>query len=98
MKAIIWPMNESNFDKTHYSPIMTTDKPDATARVIVNLSWPFGKGINNYVPGNFFDDIEFSLKYTSIDLVVDKSRVIGPNTRLFKVNLQGHLGGHGGRV
>ena len=36
----------------------------------------------------FFDEIEFSLKYPSIDLVVDKIKEIGPHARLFKVDLQ----------
>ena len=52
--------------------------------MIVDLSWPLSKGVNNCVPGDLFDEIEFSLKYPSIDLIVDKIRDSGPHALLFK--------------
>ena len=87
-QAMVGPMKESPFPKTHYSPIMARSKPDGSIRVIVDLSWPIGQGVNNYVPGDKFDDISFTLKYPTIDLVVEKIREMGPNAQLFKVDLQ----------
>ena len=86
--AMVGPMKESPFAKTHYSPMMTRDKPDGSVRVIVDLSWPIGKGVNNYVPGDIFDEIYFTLKYPNIDLVVEQIRSMGPTALLFKVDLQ----------
>ena len=87
-QAMVGPMKESPFPKTHYSPIMARSKPDGSIRVIVDLSWPIGQGVNNYVPGDNFDDISFTLKYPTIDLVVEKIREMGPDAQLFKVDLQ----------
>ena len=86
--AMVGPMDKSPFTKTHYSPIMARDKPDGSIRVIVDLSWPIGQGVNSYVPGNLFDEIFFTLKYPTIDLVVEKIRSMGPSALLFKVDLQ----------
>ena len=86
--AMVGPMEESPFIKTHYSPIMARDKPDGSIRVIVDLSWPIGQGVNSYVPGDVFDEIFFTLKYPTIDLVVEKIRSMGPKALLFKVDLQ----------
>ena len=75
-QAIVGPMSESPFIETHYSAIMARDKPDGSIRV------------NNYVPGDVFDEISFTLKYPTVDLVVEKIRDMGPKALLFKVDLQ----------
>ena len=40
------------------------------------------------VSGDLFDEIEFSLKYPLIDLVVEENRELGPDALLFRVDLQ----------
>ena len=49
---------------------------------------PIGQGVNNCVPGDVFDEIAFTLKYPTVDLVVEKIREMGPKSLLFKVDLQ----------
>ena len=57
-------------------------------RVIVNLSWPLGQSVNSCTTPNYFDSIEFKLKYPTIDLLVDKINAIGSNDLLYKVDLK----------
>ena len=45
-KAIIGPLTKSPFEDTHYSPLLTRAKSDGGTRVIVDLSWPLGAGVN----------------------------------------------------
>ena len=53
---------------------MARDKPDGGGggggggvRVIVDLSWPLGQSVNSCITPNFFDDVQFKLKYPTID-------------------------------
>ena len=87
-QAMVGPMKESPFAQSPYSPIMARDKPDGSIRVTLDLSWPIGQGVNSYVRGDNFDDISFTLKYLTIDLVVEKIHDMGPDAQLFKVDLQ----------
>ena len=82
--AIVGPLK----DKLHCSPLMARKKPDGGVRVIVDLSWPLDGGVNSCVPSNYFDFIQFQLKYPSIDNVVEKIKQFGPTYKLFKIDLQ----------
>ena len=86
--AIVGPLTRKLFDKLHCSPLMARKKPDGGVRVIVDLSWPLNEGVNSCVPSNFFDFIQFQLKYPSIDNVVQKIKELGPTCKLFKTDLQ----------
>ena len=87
-KAIVGPLIKSLFEETHYSPLLTRPKSDGGTRVIVDLSWPLGAGVNQFVPSNVFDFMEFQLKYPTIDHIVQKISDIGPTALLYKVDLQ----------
>ena len=67
---------------------MARPKPDGSTRVIVDLSWPHGNSVNSCVPMDVFDNIEFKLKYPTIDNVIQKIRVMGSKSLLFKIDLQ----------
>ena len=71
-KAMLGPFENSSFDKVHYSPLMTRDKPDRGVCIIVDLSWPVHKSVNSYIPDNVFDEMNFVLKYPTIDMVIKK--------------------------
>ena len=71
-QAMLGPFKEQPFETMHFSPLMGRDKPDGGVRVIVELSWPLGQSVNSCVTPNYFDNIEFKLKYPTIDLLVEK--------------------------
>ena len=81
-------MTKSPFEETHYSPLLTRAKSDGGTRVIDDLSWPLGAGVNQFAPSDVFDFMEFQLKYPTIDHIVQKINDIGPNALLYKVDLQ----------
>ena len=49
-KAMVGPLHASPFKRTHYSPLMTRNKPDGGVRVIVDLSWPINNSVNSAIP------------------------------------------------
>ena len=61
-KAIVGPLTKFPCEGTQYSPLLTRAKSDGGTRVIVDLSWPLGAGVNQFVPSNVFDFMEFQLK------------------------------------
>ena len=87
-KAIVGPLDRSPFEDTHYSPLLTRAKSDGGTRVIVDLSWPLGAGVDQFVPSDVFNFMDFQLKYPTIDHIVQKINDIGPNALLYKVDLQ----------
>ena len=86
--AMVWLLQSSPFSKIHFSPLLGRDKPDGGVRVIVGLSWPLGPGINSCINSNYHDNIEFTLKYLTIDYLVQPISQLGPETLLFKVDLE----------
>ena len=58
--AMVGPLDDSPFSKTHYSSLMTRSKPDCGTRVIVDLSWPINASVNSCVPIEYFDFLNFS--------------------------------------
>ena len=86
--AMVGPFTEKPFSKIHYSPLITRPKPDGEVRVIVDLSWPINNSVNTCIPKGWFDNMEFVLKYPTIDNLVNKIRDIGPQALIFKVDLE----------
>ena len=90
-QAMLSLFNEQPFETMHFSPLMAHDKLDGGGggvRVIVDLSWPLGQSVNSCVTPNTFDNVEFKLKYPTIDLLVEKINALGPNALLYKIGLE----------
>ena len=87
-KAIVGPFESAPFERLHVSPMMTRPKPDGSRRLIVDLSWPKGGGVNSRMADNEFDSYPCSLKYPTIDNIVQAIVDIGDDALLFKVDLQ----------
>ena len=85
-KAIVGPLKSSPFENTHYSPLMTRGR--CGPRLIIDLFWPLGAGINQFVPDDLFDFMEFQLKHPTINHIVNKINEVGPAALLYKVDLQ----------
>ena len=84
---MVEPLDTSPFSKTHFSPLLARNKPDGGVCVIVELAWPLGQGINSCINSNYHDNIEFTLKYPTIDHLVQQISCLDPETLLFKVDL-----------
>ena len=65
--ATVGPVQKILFDNIHYYPLMARAKPDGGTRVIIDLYWPINGSVNSCVHRDVFDDIEFILKYPTID-------------------------------
>ena len=87
-KAMVGPLHASPFECTHYSPLMTRNKPDRGVRVIVDLSWPINNSVNSAIPDDRLDILCAKLKYPTIDNLVEKISILGPSAQLYKVDLQ----------
>ena len=86
--ALIGPFESSPVDKLHVSPLMTRPKPDGTRRLIVDLSWPRGLGVNSRIPDNTFDNNPGVLKYPTVDHIVEAVNKLGTDLLLFKIDLK----------
>ena len=74
-------------NKMHISPMLSWPYPNASRRIIVDLSWPKGQSVISAIEDNCYDNQEFLLKYPSIDhILVDVNR-IGKDAYLFKINI-----------
>ena len=87
-QAMVGPIEELPFEKLRISPLMARDKPDGGVRVIVDLSWPLGQSVNSCVSPDVYDGIPFTLKYPTVDDVIQQIRTLGPRTLLFKIDLE----------
>ena len=85
---MVGPFKKNPFPQLHVSPMMTRPKPDGTRRLIVDLSWPIGKGVNSYIPDTWFDDFEFALRYPTVDHIVARISELGPDALVYKVDLK----------
>ena len=85
--AIYGPFEEPLFP-VHVSPPMTREKQNSTTRhTIVNLSWPRGPSVNDFVLKCKYLDTYFILPYLSNDPITKKLKDLGPESLLYKVDI-----------
>ena len=82
------PFDSHPFDNIHFSPLLVRPKPNGKHRVIVDMSWPRGGGVNACVPDDKLDCLHIKLAYPTIDNLVAQISKIGPHALLYKVDLQ----------
>ena len=67
------------------SPLNTSEKRDSEERrVIVDLSWPCGRSLNDGIPGAPSLGEPLSLRYPAIDDIVDAAITTGRGCYLYK--------------
>ena len=67
---------------------MTREKQNSNIRRIkVDLSWPKGASLNNFVHKCQYLDTYFTLQYTSIDHITKKLKDLGPGALLYKADI-----------
>ena len=87
--AIWGPFKELPFP-CHVSPFLTRDKPNSDSRrVILDLSFPVGKSVNDRVPKDQYFGSYFELKYPSVDDIVQSLKELGPTALLYKIDMSG---------
>ena len=79
------PFGKPPIQGLHYSPMLTRPKagPD-NRRVIVDLSWPHGKSVNDLVCQDTYMGTPFKLKFPSVDDITARIRELGGNCLLYK--------------
>ena len=85
-RAIVGPCQDFPF-QVHYSPILSRPKPDDTRRVIVNLSHPWGRAVNDHISNEVYDDVPYILKYPSVEDIVDAVDHLGGDVMLSKIDV-----------
>ena len=85
-KAIVGPCNHIPFP-VHYSPLLSRPKPDDTRRVIVNMSYPYGASLNDRISNTHYDGVDFTLKYPSVEDIVNTVQDLGNDVLLSKIDI-----------
>ena len=87
--AILGLFDISPIPDLHCSPMMTRPKAGSDRRrVIVYLSWPHSHSANNGVTTDRYLETEFTLKFPSIDDIVQRIVDLKGYHLLFKIDLQ----------
>ena len=85
--AILGPFQEFPFP-CHISPFLTRDKPNSdNKRVILDLSFPQGKSVNDGVSKDIYLNTFFELNYPSVDTVENRLKMLGSEALLYKVDI-----------
>ena len=74
--------------KCHISAFLTRDKPNSDKKIVIlDLSYPPGRSVNDGVPKDKYLDSYFQLKYPSIDDIVDSLKQFGSDALLYKIDI-----------
>ena len=77
------PFAEPPLHPLHCSPIGSTDKPDGSVRLVMDLSQPEGLSINEGI-----DKEEFSVRYSHFDEATRLVRMVGKGCYMCKVDIR----------
>ena len=85
--TILGPFPEVTFNKFHCSPLLTRPKDMGKRRVILDLSFPKGASVNDAVINEAFDGIPFTLKFSTVDDILEKIRSAKGRVLLSKIDI-----------
>ena len=87
-KAILRPFSKPPISDMHISPLMTREKPGGQhRRVIVDLSYPKGRGINAGIDKYSYLGSKFLLTLPSVDHITNKIKKLGRGALLYKIDI-----------
>ena len=88
-RATIGPFTTNPFMfNTSISPLNTAPKRDPSERrVILDLSYPRGRSVNDGIPSNSYVDEQFRLSYPSVDSLCAMIRSKGRGCHIYKLDL-----------
>ena len=79
---IAGPFSSPPWPDLHCSPLGAREKEDGSFRLIMDLSFPHGDSVNEYISKD-----DFSVEYTGFDTATDLVRTMGPNCLMFKIDI-----------
>jgi len=82
-KHISGPYNSPPFPNLHCSPVGAREKPDGSARIILDLSQPQNNSVNSGIARD-----EYSVQYSHFDDATNMIKEIGKGAFLSKVDIQ----------
>ena len=85
--AMLGPFDYIDCPHYHCSPLLTRPKGNNNRRVILNLSYPTGASLNDAVTKDMFDDLHFTLKFPTVDNILDNVRNIKGKALLAKIDI-----------
>ena len=86
--AILGLVRDKDKHLVHCSPLLTRPKDNNnTCRVILDLYFPPGQSVNDLVDKQRFDGYEFTLKFPSIDDIVEDVKKYGSRALLSKIDV-----------
>ena len=85
--AMLGPLDQVNSEHFHCSPLLTRPKDKNKRRVILNLSHPYGRSVNDHVDKNHFDGHEFTLRFPTIDDIVEEILKVKNDPVLYKIDV-----------
>lgn len=80
---MIGPFSEKPISTLRISPIGLVEKPDKGWRLITHLSFPDGRGVNNFIDEEFCH-----VKYSSFDKVLEMVSSLGKGAELGKIDIK----------
>ena len=87
MGAILGPVTYIPDKDYHCSPLLTRPKDTHKCRVILNLSHPQGDSVNHYVDKCLFDNSHFTLRFATIDDIVQEVSNCAEDPNLIKIDI-----------
>ena len=81
--TISGPYHKPPFSEFHCSPVTAADKPDGSARLILDMSSPRGDALNERI-----DKEQFTCHYSLFDNAVNMIRRVGPRAVLAKLDVK----------
>ena len=85
--AMLGPFDHIDAPFYHCSPLLTRPKGNNDRRVILNLSYPAGASLNDAVTKHLFDGQAFTLKFPTVDSIVDAIKKIKGRPMMAKIDI-----------
>ena len=82
--GILCPLDYPPSDHFHYSPLLTRPKDGSDRRIILDLSYPQGKSVNDFVDRDSFDGSKFALKLPTMDNILSELDKVGEGALIAK--------------
>ena len=85
--ALLGPAIDINHSQYHCSPLLTRPKDTNKRRVILNLSHPYGRSVNDHMNKEEYDSTPFILKFPGVDNMIQDIKDTEGDVVLFKVDV-----------
>ena len=85
--AILGLLDHPPTDHFHCYPLLSRPKDGSDRRIILNLSYPQGKSVNDHVDRDLIDGSKFALKLPTIDNIVAAIEEVGEGALMAKIDV-----------